>query len=66
MSEWISVKDRLPDQDTWIIGGNPQRVEFGVWLGENQQEHIILSLPHINYMSIGITHWMPLPNPPKE
>ena len=60
MSEWISVKERLPehgqitlcyddgemDCDQWDEWAN-------VWVGHSQRV-------------IRVTHWMPLPEPPKE
>ncbi len=61
MNEWISVKDRLPKEDDWVIGGNHKRVEFGVWMGDKKG----FAIPHFNYMCLQITHWMPLPKPPE-
>jgi hypothetical protein len=58
---WISVKDRLPPENLWIIGGNYKRVEMGVWMGE-KKGFVISSC---NYLCLEITHWMPLPEPPK-
>lgn len=58
--EWIRLKDKLPKEKDWIIGGNPKRVEMGLWIDG------IFCLPHERYLIIEITHWMPLPNPPKE
>lgn len=60
--EWISIKDRLPEEDVWIIGANLKRVEFGIWLGDKMG----FQLPHRNYLNLTITHWMPKPNPPEE
>lgn len=62
MMEWISFKDRLPQEDEWILGANIYRVEFGVWLGEKKR----FTLPQCNYLCLEITHWMPLPEPPKD
>jgi len=60
--EWISVKDKAPPADIWILGANKYRVEFGIWLGEKKG----FTLPQCNYLCLGITHWMPLPEPPKN
>jgi hypothetical protein len=70
MTEWISVKDRLPEDITdvltygyhWkhqiaqldFLGGNEK-----AWYGKN-----IGFIGRVN--STNITHWMPLPYPPKE
>lgn len=61
MSEWISVKDRLPLKGNPVIvfsrywSANPfiARLRHGEWEGES-----ILSRPD------SVTHWMPLPAPP--
>lgn len=73
MSEWISVKDRLPENnkvvlvyvhDTTICGTHrfmTGSCDKGFWfLGVHLD---CLSFPHNEY---NVTHWMPLPDPPKE
>lgn len=69
MSEWISVKDKLPKRYmtvlTWEkalrpeLGFEPQyqlaaRFSSGEWCQRSGQKYY------------EITHWMPLPEPPKE
>ena len=65
MNEWVSVKDRLPESGkrylVQIIEPNFQakvidifRYESGVWKYEGIPIHA------------DVTHWMPLPEPPKE
>lgn len=58
-SEWISVKDRLPEDDKQVIGWMPDQYKFmtyeddtGVWYDEE-------------YINWEVTHWMPLPELPK-
>ena len=56
--EWISVKDRLPDlekADDYIVvrKGN---VETANWCYDSGRGFW--------YDYLGITHWMPLPEPP--
>jgi hypothetical protein len=67
MSEWISVKDRLPESEDhegycatrYLVATDG----FGI--------HLALFLEHewwADYLSkivIPITHWMPLPEPPE-
>ncbi len=67
MNEWISVKDRLPEEDKpYIISyrsNDEQKVVGAFWdsfEGYNQfttDEGLIYE---------DVTHWMPLPNPPKQ
>ncbi len=56
--EWISVKDRLPDKNTAVIAATDNGIVFqclyaydgwDLWEGHE----------------VNITHWMPLPQPPK-
>jgi len=63
MSEWISVKDRLPEYDTKFLvyfeSGNMSvkwwwAMEWDRWLYHVEK----------NVGPDKITHWMPLPNPP--
>lgn len=62
MSEWISIEDRLPNNDNVVLVINKHRVTiaryFGneSWSGRQGKEHRLST----------ITHWMPLPEPPKE
>jgi uncharacterized low-complexity protein len=67
--EWISVKDRLPpDQGKKVLVANGHgyisvfalwKKEYGnKWTWIDEQGHF----KHTN----DITHWMPLPEPPKE
>lgn len=57
MSEWISIKDEIPIRYELVLVYCPKEVtkirpcQFSNWAGAEQ---------------IGITHWMPLPEPPKE
>lgn len=70
MSEWISVKDRLPEDDREVLayygfdnGDGYCGIRFpGVltYLAFDTQ-------PHWQHESSGlrVTHWMPLPEPPE-
>lgn len=57
MSEWISVKDRLPSSHEMVLVYCPREVtkirpcSFSNWDGAE---------------GLGISHWMPLPNPPEK
>lgn len=50
---WISVKDRLPDTKTEVL----------VYTGTTVFSHTFFATDSI--IQSGITHWMPLPQPPK-
>ena len=56
MTEWISVKDRLPDDGTKVL----LYLDYGMieasWYDSSYY------MPFWNR----VTHWMPLPEPPKE
>jgi hypothetical protein len=61
MSQWISVKDRLPD------------VEQKVWACFKGQfewvQYPAIMTAHLGIFANGYaaaSHWMPLPNPPTE
>lgn len=50
--EWISVKDRLPSREEKVIFTRNNQVDCGYF-----QYHWDIS---------NVTHWMPLPQPPKD
>lgn len=62
--EWISVKDRLPTESGAYLVSYKFESEhryFGVhdyYVGERFQ--------HEGFRGLKVTHWMPLPEPPKE
>lgn len=73
--EWISVEDRLPEPDSgevlvWLTGG---RCAFDEW-HMHREDPTGMSTTHVLEMGLmwrdyefeDITHWMPLPAPPKE
>ena len=67
MSEWISVKDRLPEHDEKVIayyGFGDCNLRFVSTLDYYAHD----PNPHWQHESTGliVTHWMPLPEPPKE
>lgn len=64
MSKWISVKERWPNVDERVLvyqkdgvhGGQPIDIEYLLCDGFWKDQGLIS----------GITHWMPLPEPPRE
>lgn len=65
MSEWISVKDRLPENGERVLAyGIDRRVHDVKW---SWPENAWLDkIGGGTWMEGFITHWMPLSEPPKE
>lgn len=59
---WISVRDRLPEQDQMVLTWSYDEIiawgaiKHGVWSAIRDEYG----------QEITITHWMPLPEPPKD
>ena len=63
MSNWISVKDRLPEEEAGVLVYPPvmscsYNNEYGFYRFSTSQDCEVACR--------GITHWMPLPEAPKE
>ena len=71
--QWISVKERLPKEDVAVLVygqvlNNPPEV-IGVrrrYNGDQEWKHTWESEDGFIYREDDVTHWMPLPEPPKE
>lgn len=69
MSEWISVKDRLPEEnrnvlvfsDLWTVVG--AQIKEGLWVNDAGGTDLVTSK---RGQDSEVTHWMELPAPPKE
>ena len=67
ITEWISVKDRLPKKTETVLCW---KNEYGCFVAryiklkytEDWYEFVAVG----GGVAVGVTHWMPLPNPPKE
>ncbi len=75
MSEWISVKDRLPEvyeRVLCILNGEQivlQLEKESPAFEESFKEFLYWHEPFDEYMQIEwheVTHWMPLPKPPEQ
>ena len=69
MSKWISVKDRLPEIDILVLCCSLKSLSptYGwyngnFWSVNDEPNHFKDKIDRISF----ITHWMPLPAPPKE
>lgn len=60
MSEWISVKERLPEETGLVIALHKN--------GEIRAERYSVKMKNFSFECIldRVTHWMPLPEPPGE
>lgn len=63
-TRWISVKDRMPEDDaTYLVyGRNGYGIVFAVYYGDGEW----LTCDDLTNITRFVTHWMPLPKPPKE
>lgn len=65
-SEWISVKDRLPDGE--CFAGNFKRGSYGygeIIVGYISGGEGCFVAENEGEILCGVTHWMPLPEPPE-
>ena len=65
MSEWISVKARLPEAGERVL------VSSGMFVGEAYRTSANTWYRHTGFplrdiLHRDVTHWMPLPEPPEE
>ena len=62
---WIPVTERLPEESGMYIvtanDGHVQRVSFVLWQKKNRVWNLVGARSYWR-----VTHWMPLPEPPKE
>ena len=60
---WISVKERLPENNTRVIGFMAWKAMTAV----ERQNNKWYSIDHLESLpDEAVTHWMPLPEPPQE
>lgn len=65
MSEWISVKDRLPELHHIVIIYDGYDVGAGSYQGNDDKGQIWMGDDFSDY-NPEVTYWMPLPEPPTE
>ena len=63
MSEWISVNESMPDGNIIVLVFDGDEVEMG-----SHNEHFGWAIYELDGPSTRnfVTHWMPLPAPPKK
>lgn len=62
MTDWIPVEERLPEDGVAVLVWIPAS---GCWIGERYHLYWMLN-DECAAGDQGITHWMPLPEPPEE
>ncbi len=67
---WINVEERLPENEQMVIGYTPcDGYMFVGYYREEQnwkQWYIVTAMRSTKYVTKKVTHWMHLPEPPKE
>ena len=64
--EWIPVTERLPQFDQKVLCYKKGEIKIGQYIGARYTGEIYAFRTLDMYMAFGATHWMPLPEPPKE
>lgn len=74
--EWIKCSDRLPEIDKKVLTLIENSRVIGEFIGDEWIEHYWIDIPKKRFMNSysdlqqyvneNITHWMPLPEIPKE
>ena len=65
--EWISIKDRLPEDNQWIVfcvSGCDESL-CGCYDSVFKKEFFVGLVSKDSYSMDNITHWIPLPEPPE-
>lgn len=70
MTDWISVKDRLPEYGDEVLACFPSQLYDDVCVGMTQRSRTVggpdvWSTGGAIFELDRATHWMPLPDPPK-
>lgn len=69
MNKWISLKNKLPDNEEIFLvyrgEAKDPEIELG-WWNKNKKKFEYYDNEYYGYKIDDVTHWMPLPEPPKE
>ena len=66
-AKWIPVSERLPSKSESVLALSPEYMEYQIgWLAECEEEQCGIVCVGDGVELYRITHWMPLPEPPKE
>lgn len=64
LAEWVSVDDKLPEKNQQVLTYNPMDDREPFWV-----DYLFLAGDEKLHWDMGednVTHWMPLPEPPKQ
>ena len=67
MMEWISVNDRLPEEEVKVLTFHKKKgfhIDYMIFLGKLQNNPLWACVLEEEYNLV--SHWMPLPEPPHE
>ena len=62
VGDWISVKDRLPEKRGDYLIYNTDGIVWPYWYNPEDKRWY----DNCGYLTESVTHWMPLPEPPKK
>lgn len=62
--EWISIDDQIPNDGQWVLAFRPKAHEKP-YLDKNIKICKYFGSNVFEYCIHEVTHWMPLPEPPK-
>ena len=63
---WISCAERLPAGDTVVLCYRADgKIRFGILLDATYADGVQAFMDRDRVFAFGVTHWMPLPEPPK-
>ena len=66
MAEWISVEERLPESGKSVLGLMANKFPFVAAYRECDETWYMPTQTGCSKCKKVVTHWMPLPEPPKE
>lgn len=66
MSEWVSIDERLPAIDQYVLVARSRCVHVGVYTSSYEGNPLHWETDGEGFAIVDVTHWMPLPAPPEQ
>lgn len=63
---WISVEERLPEKYKFVLCYKDGKTRIGYYIGAEYVKGVAAFADCGHNHSFGVTHWLPLPDAPKE